>query len=235
MKGASDHRQPGPFAGADLPRAGPRLLSDRSPWLRATAFAILGAAAVASVDPENPVAQTILHDGAQTLSELPEGERWPWPEPRLAYANAVVPEAMMAAGAGADRPDLVHRGLMLLEWLLERETREGHLSTTPAQGAGPDNHAPAFDQQPIEVAAMANACARALSLNDSAKWLEGIRMANAWFDGDNDAGVMMWDPLTGGGFDGLLVDVANVNQGAESTLALIATRQQAFAHQLAIA
>ena len=211
-----------------------RVARNRSPWLRTTAFAVLGAVAVASVDPENPVAQSLLLDGAQTLSDLSDGEQWPWPEPRLAYANAVVPEAMIAAGTATDHPALVRRGLQLLEWLLARETREGHLSTTPAQGAGPDDTAPAFDQQPIEVAAMANACARAHSLNGAAKWLDGIRMANDWFDGDNDAGVMMWDPLTGGGFDGLLVDVANVNQGAESTLALIATRQQAIAHQLVV-
>ena len=78
---------------------------------------------------------------------------------------------------------------------------------------------------------MADACARALSVDDSPMWLEGIAMANAWFDADNDAGVMMWDPVTGGGYDGLHADVANQNQGAESTLALVSTRQQAFAHQ----
>ena len=37
----------------------------------------------------------------------------------------------------------------------------------------------------------------------------------------------MWDPLTGGGFDGLHADRVNLNQGAESTLAVISTLQQA--------
>ena len=54
-------------------------------------------------------------------------------------------------------------------------------------------------------------------------------MAAAWFDGDNDSGTVMWDPFTGGGYDGLEVDGPNQNQGAESTLALISTRQQAAA------
>ena len=35
---------------------------------------------------------------------------------------------------------------------------------------------------------------------------------------------MMWDPETGGGYDGLHAEVANQNQGAESTLALVSTR-----------
>jgi hypothetical protein len=138
---------------------------------------------------------------------------------------------MIAAGVALERPELVSRGLGLLGWLLARETRDGHLSITPAAGSGPGDLGPGFDQQPIEVSTMADACARALSVDDSPTWLDGIRMANAWFDADNDAKVIMWDPTTGGGFDGLHSEVANQNQGAESTLALVSTRQQAFAHQ----
>ena len=61
---------------------------------------------------------------------------WPWPEPRLTYANATLPEAMIAAGATLDRPALLRRGLDLLEWLLGRETHDGHLSVTPVGGSG---------------------------------------------------------------------------------------------------
>jgi hypothetical protein len=156
---------------------------------------------------------------------------WPWPEPRLYYANALLPDAMIAAGVALERPALVARGLDLLGWLLARETRDGHLSVTSHGGSGPGEVGPSFDQQPIEVSTMADACARALLVDDSPKWLEAIAMANAWFDGDNDAKVIMWDPQTGGGYDGLHATVANQNQGAESTLALVSTRQQAFAHQ----
>ena len=45
--------------------------------------------------------------------------------------------------------------------------------------------------------------------------------------GANDAGQVMWDPETGGGFDGLHADGVNRNQGAESTLAVISTLQHA--------
>jgi len=37
----------------------------------------------------------------------------------------------------------------------------------------------------------------------------------------------MWDSLTGGGYDGLQAVGPNLNQGAESTIALISTLQQA--------
>jgi hypothetical protein len=203
----------------------------RSQYPRAMAFAALGAAAVLSVHPTNAAALSLLRDAADGMFEVRDDAAWPWPEPRLYYANALLPDAMIAAGTALERPELVSRGLFLLGWLLTRETRDGHLSLTPADGAGPHDVGPGFDQQPIEASTMADACARALLVDDSAKWLEGIRMANAWFDADNDAKVMMWDPATGGGFDGLHATVANQNQGAESTLALVSTRQQAFAHQ----
>ena len=48
-----------------------------------------------------------------------------------------------------------------------------------------------------------------------------------WFLGLNDAAVSLHDPVSGGGCDGLLVYGRNENQGAESTLALLCTLQQA--------
>lgn len=51
--------------------------------------------------------------------------------------------------------------------------------------------------------------------------------AAAWFQGSNDAGALMWVPETGGGFDGLHADGVNLNQGAESTLAVLSTLQHA--------
>jgi hypothetical protein len=203
----------------------------RSPYPRSMAFAALGAAAITQVDPTNGVALDLLRAAAEALPGAQDNPEWPWPEDRLWYANALLPDAMIATGAVLERPELVDSGLSLLGWLLKRETLNGHLSVTRAAGTGPDDLGPGFDQQPIEVSTMADACARALTVDNSPTWLEGIRMANAWFDGDNDAHVIMWDPSTGGGFDGLHADVANQNEGAESTLALVSTRQQAFTHQ----
>jgi len=49
----------------------------------------------------------------------------------------------------------------------------------------------------------------------------------SWFLGTNDAGTPLYDPDSGGGCDGLERDGRNENQGAESTLALVSTMQQA--------
>ncbi len=125
----------------------------RSPWPRATAFAALGAAELLTVHPDDKSARSLLTDVADSMTWVPWDTGWPWPERRLAYANATLPEAMIAAGSALHRPDLVKRGLDLLEWLLNHESHEGHLSVTPVGGSGPNDHGPGFDQQPIEVAA----------------------------------------------------------------------------------
>ena len=59
---------------------------------------------------------------------------------------------MIAAGVALDDGALRQRGLDLLEWLLNVETADGHLSPSPAAGRGAQDSQPAFDQQPIEVA-----------------------------------------------------------------------------------
>ncbi len=199
----------------------------RSPWPRAMAFAALGAAELLSAEPGNLPARKLITDYADAVAEPNGNTAWPWPEPRLAYANAVLPEAMIAAGVALDRPQLREHGLQLLAWLLESETGPGHLSPTPAGGRGPDDARPAFDQQPIEVATLADACARAAAVDPNPQWADGVLAAAAWFQGANDAGQLMWDPETGGGFDGLEANGVNRNEGAESTLAVLSTLQHA--------
>jgi hypothetical protein len=197
------------------------------------AFAALGAAAVLTVDPRHHRARALIEDAIAVVAARPGDTGWSWPETRLTYANAVLPDAMIAAGAALERPELVDEGLGLLRWLLDRETVDGHLSVTAVGGAGPKDATSLGDQQPIEVSSMADACARAARFDGDPRWDAGVRMAAAWFDGANDAGAPMWDPETGGGFDGLEARGPNLNQGAESTLALISTRQQAAALRLA--
>lgn len=202
-------------------------VAQRSPHRRSMAFAALGAVDILETNPRHHRAQNLLSDAIATIGAQSADVRWPWPEPRLTYANAALAEALIAAGNHLDRAEVVEDGLVLLRWLLDRETFEGHLSPTPVGGSGPHDHAPMFDQQPIEVAAMADACARALAVTGDDEWGHGVDLAIAWFGGGNDRGAQMWDPITYGGYDGLTSNGANVNEGAESTLALITTMQYA--------
>jgi hypothetical protein len=76
------------------------------------------------------------------------------------------------------------------------------------------------------VAALADACMRAASVTGDSKWLAGVEMSVAWLLGDNDAKVPLLDERTGGCSDGITGTGRSRNQGAESTLAMIAVLQQ---------
>ncbi|WP_433272539.1 hypothetical protein ACQPZF_16620 [Actinosynnema sp. CS-041913] len=197
----------------------------RPPSVRSMAFAALGAAEVLGAHPGHSLAAKLLADISSYVGEPGDVPDWPWPERRLFYANAVLPEALIAAGHLLADRKVREDGLRLLDWLLTVESGGGHLSPTPAGGWCLGEPRPAFDQQPIEVAALADACARAHQVTGELRWLTGVRRAVAWFAGDNDLGVPMRDEETGGGYDGLTRGGANLNQGAESTLALISTLQ----------
>ncbi len=204
-----------------------RAARQRSPWPRPMAFATLGAAELLAGQPGNRAARDLVAAAADRMPPPGDDTVWPWPEPRLAYANAVLPEAMIAAGVVLERPPLLAQGLALLAWLLDHETTGDRLSVTPVGGAGPGDTRPAFDQQPIEVAALADACARAAAVDGSDRWAGGVAAAAGWFLGANDGQHVMWDPETGGGFDGLEAGGPNRNQGCESTIALLSTLQHA--------
>jgi len=199
-----------------------RLAEQRSPDLRAMTFAVLGAAEVVEVRPHSAAAALLLVDAAPMLLRGSDPE-WPWPEPRLRYANGCIPEALLAAGAALDDPTLLERGFASLAFLLEKESRDGHLSVAGTEGRGPADRGALFDQQPIEVAALAAACARALSLEEDPLWRAGLASCWAWFLGDNDSATVMLDPSTGAGFDGLEPTGRNENRGAESTVAALHT------------
>jgi hypothetical protein len=200
----------------------------RSRWPRAMAFAALGAAEVLDADPTDRAARALLIDVVAVVGK-PSVGAWAWPHPRLSYANAALAEALIVAGSALADADVLDDGLTMLGWLLELETRGGHLSVAPVSGRCVTDIGPRFDQQPIEVAAMADACWRAFELTGEQRWHNGVRLAAAWFDGANDVAAPMRDDTKGGSFDGLTAHGANRNEGAESTLALVSTMQRACA------
>jgi hypothetical protein len=202
----------------------------RSPHPRAMAFASLGAGEVLRAYPDHVHARRLLADATGAALRPRSEPHWRWPEPTLRYANAVLAEALIVGGAVLPDSQALEDGLTMLGWLLATESAPGHLSVVPAPGWAPGDTRPGFDQQPIEVAALADACAQAHQVTGDARWLDGVELSAAWFMGSNDSGQVMYDPEGGGGYDGLEQAGRNENQGAESTLAMISTFQ--LAHHL---
>jgi hypothetical protein len=203
--------------------------------LRPHAAAVIGAVAVLRSRPGHRAALEVLERGLPVIVRGGQDGAWPWPEPRLAYENALVPHALVAAGAALRSRTVLVDGLNLLEWLVGVQRRGDRFSFVPAAGWASGERRPGFDQQPIEAGAMADACARSFAETNDPRWgIECLRAA-AWFLGGNDTGMPLRDPASGGCRDGLERDGVNVNEGAESTLALIRTLQVGRAVQAALA
>ncbi len=199
----------------------------RSEHSRSMIFSALGAAELLSAMPDHVQARSLLTDAIRMIDGPGMHASWPWPEARLRYANASLVDVVLAGGNLLDDPRLVDRGLELLAWLVSVEIRDGRVSVTPVGGWSRGETRPGYDQQPIEVSALADAAMRAYCITGDSQWANVVAMCAAWFDGDNDASVPMADHARGAGYDGLERGGRNENQGAESTLAMLSTLQQA--------
>lgn len=216
---------PLPLTRARAMRSFLRAAGQHSVDVRAMSFALPGAAAVLKARPGSEAARRLVTTGLAVIPQATAG--WGWLEPKLRYGNASLIDALLAAGDALADDALVARVLKHFDSLLTIESRDGHLSVTGPNGRSANDSGPQFDQQPIEVAAIADAAARAFALTDDPHWREVVRQARDWFLGDNDSGTMMVDLATGAGFDGLERHGRNENRGAESTLAALSTFQHA--------
>ena len=199
-----------------------------SPHLRANAYAVLGAVEMLAAEPGHSAAADLLERTSGVIAGAALG-RIPWPEDRLSYDNARLPEALLAAGATLGRRRLTAVGIRLLEWLVRIESHGDRFSFTPGTGCTPGDARPGFDQQPIEAWAMAEACHRAWSVTGDGVWKVRALKAAQWLMGRNDNGLVLYDEATGATRDGLMEHSVNDNRGAESTLAGIGALQIAAA------
>jgi hypothetical protein len=189
-------------------------------------YAGLGASSLLKSDRRHLIGTKIANEVADRLPR-PKPKGWMWPEPRLTYDNARIPQCMLVLGEVSGRDQLVADGLRLLTWLVAMEWSGGHFSFTPTGGRGPGEGPPAFDQQPLEATAMVDACAEAWKVTGEDRWVELAQAAARWFVGLNDVGIPIYDSTTGAGHDGLSAGRINANAGAESTISALWALQQA--------
>ena len=146
---------------------------------------------------------------------------WPWIEDIVSYSNGRISQALLLSGRWLQRGDIVEAGLRSLEWLLKIQTGQaGHFAPIGNDGWYVKNSQRArLDQQPLEANSMIDACLEAFNQTGEKKWLEEAHRCFEWYLGRNDFNAPLYDYTTGGCRDGLNGEGANLNQGAESTLA----------------
>lgn len=193
---------------------------------RAWATAVLGIHAYLQRYAGDRNARQIEAALAERLLDLyrrTSGPGWLWFENILSYGNAVLPHALVIAGADLQRADLTDVGLTALAWLSDVQREGGaHFVPVGSNGFYPRGGPRArFDQQPVEAAVTVSACLAASRLSGDGRWFDEALCAFEWFLGRNDLGLSLYDPLTGGCRDGLHADRVSQNEGAESTLAFL--------------
>ncbi len=147
-------------------------------------------------------------------------EDWLWFEDVVTYENARIPHALLLAGEWSNRKDLIDLGIKILDWLIHHQVKDGYFSPIGNKGFFVKGQEKArFDQQPIEAHAMIDACLVASKLTNNQFYYTVAQKAFNWFLGENDCSIVLYDDSTGGCQDGLTPHGANLNQGAESTLA----------------
>lgn len=206
-----------------LHRALPHLLPGLDP--HALAYGTLGLCAYGTRVNLREEAQRLVRPLVGALLERwqrTRSEEWEWFLPTLTYDNGRLSQALLRAGLLLGSDELIAAGLRSLDFLNSVCYRDGYLCPVGCHGWYPrGGHCAMFDQQPIDAAGMVEVNLSAYHLTDQAAYLDYAGMAMDWFYGANSLRVPLYNPLSGGCHDGLLVNGVNCNQGAESTIAYL--------------
>ena len=199
---------------------------------RAWAFSIIGLYNYLRRFVGDARVRQILADLSEKLLQLfvkNAAEEWYWFEDILTYDNARIPQALITAGSYLEHEEMFATGLNSLQWLINVQTSPegGHLSLVGNEGwFKRDGEKARFDQQPVDAAALVDACYQAFVSTGEDSWLRKMEWAFNWFFGSNDVHQQLYDFSSGGCFDGLNPGGINQNQGGESVVSLLLALQR---------
>ncbi|MFH1727185.1 MAG: glycosyltransferase family 4 protein [Pseudomonadota bacterium] len=191
---------------------------------RAWAFALVGINNYLKIFEGDSTVRKIRTNLASKLFEKFKNnisKDWIWYDDIVTYANAKLPQALLLSGNATGDKEMVELSLEILQWLLKIQTSDsGHLSIIGNDGWYKKGSFPShFDQQPVDVSALVEACVDAYRITHDKFWQSESQKCFDWFLGRNDINTPVCDFKSGGCYDGLQVNGLNQNMGAESTLA----------------
>lgn len=160
--------------------------------------------------------------------------KWKWFEAYLTYDNAILPEAMLLAYLAKGIEEYKEIAHESFEFLLKKVFVGNRIQVVSNQGwmhKGKSSHG--FGEQPVDVAGMVVALKTFYSVFNEEKYLRMQKDAFNWFLGNNHLHQIVYNPATGGCYDGLEENNINLNQGAESTVCYLMARLSLLAHPAA--
>ena len=197
----------------------------RSP--RAMAFAIKGLYYRQEVI-RNPENEELIKTFANCLAVLYKEnatDKWEWFENCMTYANSILPEAMLFAWLITKESLYLDIAKTSLNFLLEQTFNENGITVIcnktwlqKGQKAG------LYGEQPIDVAYTVMTLSTFYDALKTEDYRQKMTIGFNWFLGKNRLNQIVYNPCTGGCYDGLEETHVNLNQGAESTVSYLMAR-----------
>ncbi|MBK5263006.1 MAG: hypothetical protein JJE17_10650 [Peptostreptococcaceae bacterium] len=212
-------------AEAILQKALPQLESIYS--TRAMAFSIKGLYYYLSItrNAENVLLVKTLANRLIEIYKQESQEDWEWFESYLAYANGLLPEALLCAWSvtGDIRYKQVARESFgfLLSFIFNEKGIEVILNKSwlyKAQQAGK------YSEQTIDVADTIMALSKFYNVYKEDEYFNKLVIAFNWFLGKNRLHQIIYNPYSGACYDGLEENNINKNQSASSTASYLIAR-----------
>jgi uncharacterized protein YyaL (SSP411 family) len=177
---------------------------------------------------ENIALSIELADRLVQMYKHESDENWEWFESYLTYGNSILPEALLCAYFTSG--NLVYKKIAQtsFDFLLSKIFTENDIKVISNQGWLHNGETVIISknggEQPIDVAYTILALHKFYAVFNEEEYLQKMEIAFSWFLGNNHLNKIIYNPCTGGCYDGLEEDYINLNQGAESTLSYLMAR-----------
>lgn len=154
-------------------------------------------------------------------------EKWKWFESYMTYANSSLPDALLCAYLATG--EIVYKKVAQnsFHFLLSKTFKNNSIKVISNKGWLHNNQIfkeKIGGEQPIDIAYTIIALSKFYQIFGEDDYLQKMNKAFNWFMGDNHLHQIIYNPCTGGCYDGLEEDYINLNQGAESTVSYLMAR-----------
>lgn len=164
-------------------------------------------------------------DKLQAKYQAVSDRNWQWFEDYLTYANSVLPEAMLYAHLATGKPSYKQIALNSFDFLLAKLFVRDTIKAVSNRGWLQKGMIPnQYGEQPIEISYTILALDLFYRSFKKERYFKKMETAFSWFLGNNHLNQIIYNPLTGGCYDGLEKFSPNLNQGAESTVCYLMAR-----------
>jgi len=194
---------------------------------RAMAFAVKGIYYYYSAikSPESLVLARTFADRLVQMYRHESNAKWEWFEGYLTYANSILPEAMLYAWLMTG--EILYKDIARssFNFLLSQTFNENGIEVISNKNwLLKGEEAGHFGEQPIDVAYTIMTLSNFYAVFTDEDYRLKMETAFNWFLGNNRLHQIVYNPSTGGCYDGLEETHVNLNQGAESTISYLMAR-----------